>query len=325
MKWLLIILVSVLCLSANASDIELSDFNGGSQELVNFRKVDEGEILSFKLQYKQQEIFAKNIPQGASLTSIEDDSWIFNWEPTDTQSGEYSLGFYTQDPNDFIYKNIRIIVSNTKFMITAEEEFSYLFTATDPDNDNVELTMTNIPNGASFTGSKFNPKIFSWTPSIEQVGIHIMTLIATDNPIGGTPKQDVSTIEINVSLLSKTSMLFDFNRDGKINMFDYSIFSKHWLKGSPKDITPPTPIAPIAPIAPAESELLSVIIVYKTELGTEYHKIDCIYLTNSFIQSSIGECIDLELEPCNYCKPNDINYTSYTKKSITDILRDLVN
>ncbi len=327
MKLLFVVLISMLfCVSLNAADIELSDISGGSEELFNFRKVDEGERFSFTLRHSTGEVFAKNMPFGARLTSVGEGTWEFDWIPADEQSGEYTIGFYTHDSNNLVYKNVRVLVADTKFMITAQEEFSYLFTATDPDEDDVELTITNLPTGAIFVGSRFNPKIFSWTPTEDQVGIHTMTLIATDNPSSGTPKQDVSIIEMNVTLLSKASMPFDFNRDGIINMIDYAIFSEHWLRGSIRsDAVVPITIVPTVSVVTTElteEEKLNAVVVYKVASGTEYHKVDCIYSVGRSIRGTIGEYKADGLEPCTRCQPDDVNYVFYSKKSIGEILRD---
>ena len=247
--------ILLLCACVNGADITILDSQGGSEETVSFKKVDEGEYFAFSLSANGRDIKARNMPQGATLAKNPiDSSFLFQWEPTDVQSGHYSIGFYAGEPNDLTYKSVRIIVSNTKFMITAEKEFSYLFAATDPDNDDVILTMENLPQGATFVGNSVGPKLFTWTPSADQLGVHQMVLTATDNPPDGNAKQDVSTIEITVSLLSAEAMPYDFNRDGKVNGIDFGMFSRYWMKGVPK---------PKEPEADPEPKVITTT-VYKT-------------------------------------------------------------
>ena len=239
----LILVVTYPCLA----DIMISDSTGGSDELVNFKKIDEGESISFHLSANGDTVLARNLPQGATLTRDTVSTSLFQWTPNDTQSGHYTIGFYTDGYNNLTYKSIRVIVSNTQFMITAEQKFTYLFTATDPDDDDVSLRMLNLPVGARFEGKAVGPKLFTWTPTINQLGVHKMILVATDNPESGDPKQDVSNIEITVSLLEPEAMPYDFDRDGKISGKDFSMFSKYWLKGAKSDTSvtlSPDPISP---------------------------------------------------------------------------------
>lgn len=311
MKKLMVILVVILMSIQTSSfgsnpDIVITDVIGGSEELVNFKKVDELESISFKVTSTSDSIpNARNLPVGATYSN----DGVFSWTPSDTQSGMYALGFYLGDPNNLIYKNIRIVVANTYFRIPYDEEFQYLFMATDPDNDDVELTITYLPEGATFEGGKFTPKLFSWKPTEEQIGVHTMTLVATDNPSGGSPKQDVSVITLNVTRLKYESMPYDFNRDGKVNLLDYAMFSKHWMKG-----IKPTPVVPV--------DKTKIIVYYDID-GTDYHKPDCQSLstimnpeeTSAAIAETAGKV------PHTICKPLDVNYTNYPKfdRSVRDL------
>jgi len=331
-KNLMILIVSICSISVLAEEIKITNINGGSEEFVNFKKIDEGESIYCRIE-SSSELFIKNLPIGASLNRISSNAnffevWVFSWTPNLNQSGFYTIGFYTENFGEVFYKIIKIVVADTKFMITSEKEFSYLFTATDPDDDRVELTMTDLPTGATFIGSKFTPKIFTWIPTKDQIGIHKITLTATDTPIEGDAKKDVSIIEITVTLLPQESMPYDFNKDGKINLIDYSEFSQHWLKGTtnsnPVRPSPvrPSPVRP-SPILSSLEENNDNVTVYKTKSGNKYHKIDCSYLKGEITPITIKYCKENKLTPCTRCKPDDKEYTSYSKKPLEDIINDM--
>lgn len=211
---------------APVPDITITDMVGGSEEIVLFKKVDEGEPISFKVEASDGSIpKAQNLPVGSSYQN-----GVFSWTPGETQSALYALGFYSGGA----YKNLRIAVANTQFRIPVGETFEYLFMATDPDGDNVSLSLSGMPTGATFVGGDTTPKLFTWTPTASQVGTHVMTLVAQDQPASGVAKQDTSTIRIVVSKLTYEDMPFDFNKDGEIDMADYALFASKWLKGVPR-------------------------------------------------------------------------------------------
>jgi hypothetical protein len=235
-KSVFILIVVSMLISTCWSEIIISNVVGGSEEIVNFKKLDEGESLSLFLSSNGEKIAARNMPEGSSLTPQENSSWLFEWTPNGSQSGHYSVGFYTPNNSDLNYKNVRIVVSNTQFMIPAGEIFQYLFTATDPEGDDVEITVVGLPDGSSFTGDKYGPKLFQWNPDEDQLGLHSMILTATDFPSVGFSKIDTSIIRMTVTRLSYEDMPYDFNKDGKINGMDFSMFSSHWMKGTKTDL-----------------------------------------------------------------------------------------
>lgn len=224
---ILLALITILVFSSiSYSAISISDVEGGSQEIVDFKKVDEGESLSITIvSDSNSPIYARNLPEGSVF-----DGTLFQWTPTDVQAGHYRITFTSAA----IFKTVGIIVSNTQFAIPVKTEFEYLFTATDPDGDNVELTTSNLPSGATFEGSQYDPKLFIWEPTMGQVGLHEIVLTATDSPTIGPPKQDISNIKITVHPLGYEDMPYDFNKDGLVDIVDFTMFSQHWLAHVPE-------------------------------------------------------------------------------------------
>jgi hypothetical protein len=189
-----------MCSVSFGLDLTLENMQGGSEELVKFRKIDEGEAFSFNVVKSDPTDLATirifNTPKGSQFQN-----GVFSWTPGTDQSGMYNVSFSvvdtaTQQPS---YSTIRIVVADTHFDIPQNQLFEYLFTATDPDGDPVMITVTDLPAGATFVGGQFTPKLFSWRPSKQQKGNHQMTITATDAPVnGGVPKQDISIIYIKV-------------------------------------------------------------------------------------------------------------------------------
>lgn len=195
--------IMLLAISSSALGLNLVIENpaGGDDEVTVFRKVDEGETFRFDVVVTDnnapiQTVTAYHMPKGASFNGIN-----FQWTPADDQAGIYEISFSTYDPStqDDVFKTIRILVADTSFEINAGETFTRLFTSYDPDGDKVEITATGLPAGATFTGSKFNPKLFEWTPDNKLAGRFAFTITATDYPPDGTPQTDASIIIIKVT------------------------------------------------------------------------------------------------------------------------------
>lgn len=184
-----------------ALELNIKNAQGGGDELATFKKVDEGETIRFDVVKdivvaSSTPINAIHLPVGSSF-----DGTSFQWTPSDNQSGFYEISFFTFDSviSDQVYKTIKIFVSDTIFIIKVGQPFLRLFTSFDPDGDKVEITVNGLPKGAVFQGSKYNPKLFRWVPTMRQVGRHAMTIIATDFPQNGMmSKQDRSIIIIRV-------------------------------------------------------------------------------------------------------------------------------
>jgi hypothetical protein len=232
MMWaLFILLIGILLVlsadKADAVDITIIDIVGGSEEIVEFKKVDEGELITFQVTASDgSNCSISNLPKGATYQSS-----VFSWVPDAYQAGMYPISFHTTDANNAIsYKNIRIVVADRIFNILANQPFEYLFMAMDPDEDQVEITITGLPTGATFTGEQYAPKLFQWTPTLAQIGTYNMTLTATDNPPEGPPLTDVSNLVITVAteVNAPAENPYDFNKDYYIDELDLSIFAPFW-------------------------------------------------------------------------------------------------
>ncbi len=166
---------------------------------IGAKSVNENAVLTFTVSATDADgdtltYSATGLPSGASLNSS---SGAFNWTPSYTQSGSYSVTFSVSDGNGGIDSEaITITVSNVNRapVLTAignktvNENAALTFTlsATDADGDTLTYSASNLPAGAAFnTGTR----VFSWTPSYTQAGIYNSvhfevtdgTLIASEN------------------------------------------------------------------------------------------------------------------------------------------------
>ena len=149
----------------------VGDRTAGENSLLEFtvNATDpDGDILAYS---------ASNLPDGAVFNP---DTRTFSWTPTFEQAGTYfDLYFEVSDGELTGWEDITIVVNNTNRPPvldqvgdrTADEDTLLGFTinATDPDNDDLTYSASNLPDGAVF-----NPdtRTFSWTPTFEQAGSH---------------------------------------------------------------------------------------------------------------------------------------------------------
>ncbi len=82
----------------------------------------------------------------------------------------------------------------------ATVEYSYTITTSDPESQNVTVTVPVKPSGMSFSGNKL-----TWTPTAAQVGTHQVSIIAKDN-MGDSATQKFSiVVEASTSVTYKVT------------------------------------------------------------------------------------------------------------------------
>ena len=77
------------------------------------------------------------------------------------------------------------------------QTYSYKILATDPDQDPVTLSATSLPSGATFVDQGKGVGIFSWTPTVNQIGKYAVQFKASDGSLS-----DSRTMNIVVTGLS---------------------------------------------------------------------------------------------------------------------------
>lgn len=138
-----------------------------------------------------------NLPAGAIFNQT---SCIFTWTPDFTQAGTYSVQLIATDngtPPRTSSRNVTLNIADTNRppvlnvpptpAASLGVPLSFNVSATDPDNDPLTLSATNLPPGAMFdpmTG------LFTWNPSIaafKQESLVSVTFAATEDvPSGAT-------------------------------------------------------------------------------------------------------------------------------------------
>ncbi len=132
----------------------------------------EGDLLTFTVSASDPDedllsYSAVNLPRGAAFNS-QDHTFI--WMPEFNQSGAYSVTFQASDGDLEASETITIAVSNvnrapvlgslTDKTVTFGETLTFSVSASDPDEDPLTFTASNLPPGATFVNGVFN-----WTPA----------------------------------------------------------------------------------------------------------------------------------------------------------------
>jgi len=189
---------------------------------VGDKSVDENQPLAFTVTASDPDaedtvaLSASVLPAGASFTPA---TGAFDWTPTYDQSGSYDVTFTATDDGVPVLtdsETITITVDNVNRApvldpigdksVLQDSALAFTITASDPDDDGITFSPTGLPAGASLgelTGQ------FSWTPTADQVGLHDVTFIATDD---GTPNlSDEETITITVVGVSTQEIVPGYN------------------------------------------------------------------------------------------------------------------
>ncbi len=204
---------------------------------IGDKKVNEGELLHFMISASDPDgdslsYSASNLPSGSTF---DPSSRTFSWTPSYTQSGKYpNIYFQVSDGQLTDGESIKITVINVnrapslspkgKKKVTQEELLEFTVSATDPDEDVLTYSASNLPDGAKFDASTAT---FSWTPDLTQSGDYTgVRFEVTDGELS-----DFEEITITVSLpsinipLSEGWNIFSFNISPKDSAVDFVMSS----------------------------------------------------------------------------------------------------
>lgn len=183
---------------------------------IGAKLVKEGSLLSLTisgtdpdtgttLTYSAATSPTGSLPAGANFNP---GTRTFNWTPSNTQSGTYTLRFTVSDGSLSDYENVVITVAdetvapppgggnsannapvlNTIGAMNVEEEtlLSFIITAADPDANTtltysaIPLIPTTTPAGASFNAAT---KTFNWIPNNMQSGSYTIRFLVSDGEL----------------------------------------------------------------------------------------------------------------------------------------------
>ncbi len=187
--------------------------------------VELGNTISFTVQASDEDqdqivtLNAAGLPNGATMTpplptTDNPVSSDFSWTPSEAYVGVHVVTFSaTDNTNQQALCSITIEVARPPIFVTPPtiecgstevvapgETVNFTVQAMDDPEDVVTLDVVGLPAGASMTPplpTSGNPvsSDFSWTPTVAQVGVHMMTFSATDN----TQLQAFCQVTIRVS------------------------------------------------------------------------------------------------------------------------------
>jgi hypothetical protein len=187
-------------------------------EPVGPQIITEGETLSLLISATDPDgatpptIFARTLPDNATLVDLGTGTAAFEFNPDYTQAGDgpsalYYVQFSASDGFDVTRMTVLIQVieagdqlpvfdSIPAPFVTEGAALSFSFTAFDPDGGPVTLSTVSgtLPTGASFADNGDGSATISWTPNFVAAGIYDVGVIATDQ-VGSA---DTVTITIEV-------------------------------------------------------------------------------------------------------------------------------
>jgi Bacterial Ig domain/HYR domain len=142
-----------------------------------------------------------NLPSGATVSP----TGLFSWTPSFTQAGNYTnVTISVSDGTTSVSQTFNISVGNVNRAPTltnpgaqtASEGVLLQFqaSATDPDNDPMTFSGTNLPSGATVSPSG----LFSWTPSFTQAGNYTnVTINVSDGTTSVSQSFNISVGNVN--------------------------------------------------------------------------------------------------------------------------------
>lgn len=144
---------------------------------------------------------ATNLPSGAGFNSS---TRTFSWTPGYTQAGSYNVTFSVSDGSLSDSELVAMTVGNVNRAPTLDAigaksmaeaaALSFTISGSDPDNDSLSYSATNLPSGAAFNSST---RSFSWTPSLTQGGNYNVTFSVTDGSASDSEVVAISVSEVN--------------------------------------------------------------------------------------------------------------------------------
>src|SRR3989344_2306646 len=177
---------------------------------IGNKQVNEGANLNFRIYATDADNDAltysvTGLPLGAAFTAA---TRTFDWTPSRTQSGVYTVTFTATDSVDTSSEVITITVIDVDRApviapigdknVNEGTHLNFPVTATDVNNDVISLTTSVLPLGATFVGG-----VFDWTPDFTQTGVYTVTFIATDS----TSMSSSETITITVTNVNRAPVL----------------------------------------------------------------------------------------------------------------------
>jgi len=189
--------------------ITVGDVNR-APNLVNIgdQSVSEGDDLTFDVVAIDPDgdaisYQATNLPLGATFDVV---TQTFSWIPNYGDAGSYSVVFTVVDdgiPALSVQEVVVISVGDVNRPPTLSligpkpgvegQVLSFLIAGTDPDEDSLTYSASNLPSGAQFDSAT---NMFSWQPGYGDAGSYFVTFIVNDNGVPPLGDQEAVTLTI---------------------------------------------------------------------------------------------------------------------------------
>lgn len=182
---------------------------------VTDKTIKSGQTLTFQVSATDPEgqtltYTSSNVPTGASFNQ---GTRTFTWTPLESQVGDYNVTFFASDGTNTVSIIVKITVTSANTppvfnpvgdqQINEGQLLSFQITATDADSDPLTYSVSNLPQGATFTPAN---GVFEWIPMFNQSGVYNVTFSVTDgkSPVNMIVK--VTVVNVNRAPLFVVSM-----------------------------------------------------------------------------------------------------------------------
>ncbi len=152
------------------------------------------------------------LPGTATFVDNGDGTGTFDWTPTLTDSGSYSVTFYASDGLETDSEQVVITVTNANQepvlasigpkTINEGSNLNFGVSAADPDGDIPLLSAAPLPGAATFLDNGDGTGVFDWTPTQADSGTYLVTFYATDGAYPTSIDSEIVSITVgNVNQL----------------------------------------------------------------------------------------------------------------------------
>jgi PKD repeat protein len=191
--------------------IQITTVDAGNQRpilaSIGPRSINEGQVLLFNIHASDPDLnpirfTALNMPLSASLHDSLDGTATFTFGPDFTQSGVDVVLFIASDGTlaDSEYVTITVNNVNQRPVIAAigprsvNEGDSLIIniSATDPDNDILNLRATNLISHMTFTDNLNGTGRFTFNPDFVQSGVYFVTFYASDSTLSDSQRVQIT-------------------------------------------------------------------------------------------------------------------------------------
>ncbi|MBN3041292.1 MAG: hypothetical protein JW867_09185 [Candidatus Omnitrophica bacterium] len=165
---------------------------------LNYWTTVEGYLMSTKVSATDPDndpltLSVENLPRGATFVDNGNGSGLFSWKPGWDQAGKYQIIFTASDGSLSDSKPFNITVGNQNYAPTfnpisdkqaiAGGLLEFTISAKDRENDPLTLSVSSLPQGASFVDHGNGRGTFSWRPGQGQAGEHLVIFNVSDGSL----------------------------------------------------------------------------------------------------------------------------------------------